>query len=1090
MDDFRDEGLVFERSETSYRMHSDGTGERGNHVLVRIQSEAAARQFSVLSFGYAAASEAPHITLVRVHKADGTTVDTPVADAIDMPAAVTREAPLYSDLKEKHIPVRSLSNGDTLEYDVMMTINKPEAPGQFWGSYHFTLPGSIVVKSEVLIVEVPKDKYVQVWSPNHKAVVTEHDGIVSYSWNVSQLIPAPKNAATDQDGIAKKKTLKDPDEDVDGRKLPSVAWTTFHTWGEVGDWYRSLALVRAQPDDALRAKAEEITKGAKTPEEQAQAIYQFVSARTRYVGIDFGVGRYQPHLAAEVLANQYGDCKDKDTLLEALLKAKGFKTAPALVGVGVTPTPEVPSPATFNHVITTVQLPSGRIWLDSTPEVAPYRYLSAAIRDEAALVVPAEGTAMLEHTPEAAPYPFVARFESTGTLDADGKFVGKVTASYRTDDEVFVRTMARGVAPSEWDKASQYIVANTGFSGTTSDTQFKELDDLSKPIEVTYEYTRHPYGDWDNRRIIPPFPLAEFGLLQDDDKAPDADIELGAPRTVTAIAHIRLPEGYHTDLPDAIHVKTDFATYDKTYRFDGKEIVVERTQVVLKKKLVKEDWKRYLTFTKDISLNGEPWIQLIRPTVMVASKPIPIPPPDAGGAGKAGTRIGHEADERTVFIQVATPDGGDAQTKVPELPGDASTQDLMKAAGQQIQSGDFTSATATLDKVKTRNPKEQYLWLLYGAIAESHRNYDDAKADFAKEIAGHPDNAMAIAALAEADERSGDAAAARKTLKDYLPGHSGNKSLSLTLARLQAKEEDYAGALKTLQVAADEDPDDRVMRLQISQMLLKLNRTDEAAAAAKSVLDGTDDALLLNNAAYVLADAELDLADAETASRKSIETLELKSASVTTAEANSNTFVQATLLVSSWDTLGWILFREGKLKEAKPLLEASWMNSLRSEAGDHLGQLYEAMEHKDSALTAYIQANASTEQDGLAPDVSKHISDSIARLKAAGAKPDKGTGKQALQELRTYKLAGPVGLSGWGTFRLQIAETGVIASQQMSGEKKLASLSKTINEMKFPELVPTGSKAHLLRSGVLSCSSSGACELVLVPNSSLRTEQY
>jgi transglutaminase-like putative cysteine protease len=50
------------------------------------------------------------------------------------------------------------------------------------------------------------------------------------------------------------------------------------------------------------------------------------------VGIDFGVGRYQPHAAAEVLANQYGDCKDKDTLLEALLRAKGFTTAPALIG--------------------------------------------------------------------------------------------------------------------------------------------------------------------------------------------------------------------------------------------------------------------------------------------------------------------------------------------------------------------------------------------------------------------------------------------------------------------------------------------------------------------------------------------------------------------------------------------------------------------------------------------------------------------------------------------------------------------------------------------------------------------------------------
>ena len=54
--------------------------------------------------------------------------------------------------------------------------------------------------------------------------------------------------------------------------------------------------------------------------------------------------------------------------------------------------------------------------------------------------------------------------------------------------------------------------------------------------------------------------------LGSDRKAPDEDIELML-RTLTAISRIRLPEGYRTDLPDPIHVKTDFATFDKTYRF-------------------------------------------------------------------------------------------------------------------------------------------------------------------------------------------------------------------------------------------------------------------------------------------------------------------------------------------------------------------------------------------------------------------------------------------------------------------------------------------------------------------------------------------
>ena len=125
---------------------------------------------------------------------------------------------------------------------------------------------------------------------------------------------------------------------------PDVAWTTFHSWQEVGEWYRALSTPRAAPTDALRSQADDITRGAKTPEEQIQALYSFVSTRIRYIGIDFGIGRYQPHAAPEVLVNRYGDCKDKDTLLQALLRAKGFAAGSALVGTTFDVVPELPSP--------------------------------------------------------------------------------------------------------------------------------------------------------------------------------------------------------------------------------------------------------------------------------------------------------------------------------------------------------------------------------------------------------------------------------------------------------------------------------------------------------------------------------------------------------------------------------------------------------------------------------------------------------------------------------------------------------------------------------------------------------------------------
>ncbi len=61
---------------------------------------------------------------VRAHKLDGSTINTPVDDAMEMPAEGTREAPMYSDLKEKHLPVRSLASGDRLDYQFHIVLIK------------------------------------------------------------------------------------------------------------------------------------------------------------------------------------------------------------------------------------------------------------------------------------------------------------------------------------------------------------------------------------------------------------------------------------------------------------------------------------------------------------------------------------------------------------------------------------------------------------------------------------------------------------------------------------------------------------------------------------------------------------------------------------------------------------------------------------------------------------------------------------------------------------------------------------------------------------------------------------------------------
>src|SRR5271165_789545 len=484
---FAKEGVVYEKIATVINYDAAGLGEKTLTVEARIQSEGAVHEAGLLTFSYASGEEHVEPVYVRGRKPDGTVVNTPAADAQDMPTEVTREAPFYSDLREIQIPVKSLSPGDKLEYQLRFVRQKSTAPGQFWGALNFARHN--VVLEETVELSFPKDKYVLVLSPKDKPVIAEENGLRVYRWKISQLEPT---------GDKKKEKEKyDPDE------LPSVSYTTFRSWQEVGEWYGSLARDRAVVSPEIEAKAKELTQGKTTDDEKIEAIYHYVSTQVRYIGVAFGIGRYQPHSAETVLDNQYGDCKDKHTLLAALLKAAGYDAWPALIGSSLKLHPELPSPAQFDHVITVVSLGKREIWLDSTPEVTPYRLLMAQIRDKEALVIPTGGTPRLMRTPADGPFPFVDSTTATAKLDSQGTIDGHIDMELRGDTETTFREVFHGTSRSQWPEMAQNISQRMGFLGTVTNLDVSLPEQTDKPFHYAYDYSRKEYADWSNRRILP-----------------------------------------------------------------------------------------------------------------------------------------------------------------------------------------------------------------------------------------------------------------------------------------------------------------------------------------------------------------------------------------------------------------------------------------------------------------------------------------------------------------------------------------------------------------------------------------------------------
>src|ERR1700757_1812484 len=173
--DYSQESFVIEKVLTRFRFETDGTGRKETIARVRVQSEAGVEQWGQVVFGYNSANERVEIPYVRVLKKDGSVVTTPADSVQDLSAPVTREAPVYTDYRQKHITVPGLRPGEVLEYDLATVIHTPLAPNQFWSEYDFDKNN--ITLDEQLEVDIPKERTIKLKNkPGFEPKVSEENG--------------------------------------------------------------------------------------------------------------------------------------------------------------------------------------------------------------------------------------------------------------------------------------------------------------------------------------------------------------------------------------------------------------------------------------------------------------------------------------------------------------------------------------------------------------------------------------------------------------------------------------------------------------------------------------------------------------------------------------------------------------------------------------------------------------------------------------------------------------------------------------------------------------------------------------------------
>ena len=1020
--EYADEAAVVERDDVIYRYAADGTGTREEMTAVRVQSGAALQTFAVLTFPYASGTQALGIVYARVRKPNGTVVETPVTDAQDQPAPATQVAPMYSDLRVKQLPVRSLAVGDTLEFDTRTSQNKPEVPGEFWGAE--TLGFGVVYLDRRIELRVPKSKALTVYSPKYPPETIEAGDDRVYRWKGAQL---------------RRSNAKDDDTPQD--KIAPIAWTTFPNWEAVGVWYQSVIAGRDAVTPALQAKADEVTAGAKTDTEKVRALYEYVSEHNHYIAVDFGIGRYQPHAATEVLANQYGDCKDKHTLLAALLRAKGFHPSAALVGLGLEMNEKVPSPGAFNHLITVVEVDGGPVWLDATTEVAPFRVLLPVLRDKQALVVPptnGPGKPHLAKTPAELPFAAVDRYEGTFELAKDGTTKGNVAVTMRGDDEVLMRYASRQVARAQWDQLGQSFVDGSGFNGKVNTVSLDSGDDLSVPWGMRYGYSQEAWAQWKSYQVGSLLPNVNLPAV-DEKKPPKEAIDFGGRHTQTAKSTVKLPPGYSAELPDAIHLKTAFANFDETYRVVDGSLVSEFLLDVLKPKVEAAQWKDVKKFTDSIGV--QPWIQL-------TSK--------ARAAGEGGPPLAGE--------------------------NNPAAADLVRQAQQAAMGQDFELARKKSDEAAALNDKQAYLWSVRASLAQVRRDFKEAVIDYQRELAEHPAEVEQYGGLIGTELMAGNKAEEHKYLLAYAKAAPESPQVLLYVGGRLLAEDHVDDAVDVLRAGARAIPDNRMIRVQLGGALVAANKKDEALPILENALTGCSDPDVLNNGAYELvrAGSSAALPLAETSARKAVDALETELAGTPVEGVNTTSLRRTTVLLAAWDTLGWVYFAEGKDTLAEDYIRGAWRSAAYSAEGLHMGQVLEKKGDLPGAMRVYETALSQARSNSGTP-VAAELRTRVDGLKKKGIPAQDAHPDRALQDQRTFHVPRPSGVKGSAIFVLQVSAARTENVAMLSGDEKMRSFSGAVSHLDLNLAVPKESHAPLLRTGVLFCATEPTCDFVLMP---------
>jgi len=590
-ENYPEAGAVILLADESVEVSKEGIQVSYLHYVVKILNERGKEEFAETEIGYDSTYEKIILQEARTIRPDGTVVEVGSRHIRDVSRYTN--FPLYSNARAYIISFPEVVQGAILEYKVKIVNNYLINKKDFVLNYPVQATNPVVSaklnlqfpKSTAVHLKILNEKY-NSFGAELKPRIQDKGEFLDYSWSFSdipQIIPEPAMPP----GV---------------RINPTILLSTFNDWEEIFTWWKGLSKDKIKADPDIKTKVKELAADVASPEARAAAIYNYCAKDIRYVAVEYGQAGYEPHAAADIFKNKYGDCKDQAVLLVTMLKEAGLTAWLVLIPTrgDYNLSEDFPS-VMFNHCIGALSLDGKVIFMDPTAETCSFKDLPPDDQGRSVLVFQADRYKIMETPLFAAQHNLVKQVLKLKINDDVTISAHKDNYSYGAYDQM-QRFWLTYTQPELIAQMLKERIQEISIGARLLKYNIENLDDLNKPVVLSYDFIGPEYatvaGDL---RILPQLASVDTSLVAKYERLYDIDFSILDSKETDI--EIELPAGFKVRyLPESIREESPWIKFEATYEYLKGKIIFKQRNETKKNMVPDSEYNDFKKFTEKVAL--------------------------------------------------------------------------------------------------------------------------------------------------------------------------------------------------------------------------------------------------------------------------------------------------------------------------------------------------------------------------------------------------------------------------------------------------------------------------------------------------------